>query len=97
MRVETTTDLILQLPDSLLFRLESQARERGISTEVLCLSLLSGAEKSENYVDPAFYPVMGHDKVRQEIERLIESGLPKVEINKRVRILEMQLAKRFIR
>ena len=97
MRVETTTDLILQLPDSLLFRLESQARERGISLEVLCLSLLSGAEKSENYVDPAFYHVLGHDKVRQEIERLIESGLPKVEINKRVRILEMQLAKRFIR
>ena len=90
-------DLNLRIPDSLLFRLERQAEERGISLEVLCLSLLSGENNEGDLVDPNYYQSLNLDVLRKEIRKVIESELPKEEVRKRVNALEFQISRRYIR
>jgi hypothetical protein len=40
-------ELNLRLPDSLLFKLERQAEEQGVSLEALCTSLFPGKTTKE--------------------------------------------------
>lgn len=90
-------ELALQIPDSLLFRLELQAREQGVSLEALCLSLLSGSKLEETLVEPDFYRVLNHETMRIELRKVIESDLPSAEKKKRVNNLEFYISKRYIR
>ena len=90
-------DLNLRLPDSLLFKLERQAEEQGVSLEALCVSLLSGENDEGDLVDPNYYQSLNLDVLRKEIRRVIESELPKEEVRKRVNALEFQVSRRYIR
>lgn len=91
------TELKLQVPDSLLFSLERQAREHGLSLEELCLSRLSGDSLEGTLVDPQYYESLSHSSLREELRKVIESALPKEEIRKRINRLEFQISRRYIR
>jgi len=100
MKLESQTmyrDLNLRLPETLLFHLEMQAEEQGISFEMLCFSLLSGQKQEDSLVDPTYYQSMTLDILRKEIRKVIESDLPKEEVRKRVNALELQISRRYIR
>jgi hypothetical protein len=90
-------ELNLRLPDSLLFKLERQAEEQGVSLEALCTSLLSGENDEGSLVDPNYYQSLNLDVLRKEIRKVIESELPKEEVRKRVNALEFQISRRYIR
>lgn len=90
-------DLNLRIPDSLLFQLERQAEEQGVSLEALCLSRLSGENNEGNLVDPNFYQSLHLDVLRKEIRKVIESDLSPSEVKKRVNALEFQISRRYIR
>jgi hypothetical protein len=86
-------ELKLNIPDSLLASLEARAKRQGVSIEALCLSLL---EQQSDLTDPALYVSMANSELRQEIQKVLQSELPKEEVRKRVRTLESQIT-RFIR
>jgi len=90
-------DLNLHLPDSLLFQLESQAKEQGISLEDLCFFRLSGRDNEGGLIDPNYYQSLNLEILRKEIPKVIESHLSKDEVRKRVNSLEVQISRRFIR
>jgi hypothetical protein len=90
-------ELNLRLPDSLLFKLERQAEEQGVSLEALCVSLLSGENDEGDLVDPNYYQSLNLDVLRKEVRRVIESELSKEEVRKRVNALEFQISRRYIR
>jgi len=90
-------EINLRLPDSLLFKLERQAEEQGVSLEALCTSLLSGENDEGSLVDPNYYQSLNLDVLRKEIRKVIESELPKEEVRKRVNALEFQISRRYIR
>jgi hypothetical protein len=90
-------DLNLRIPEALLFHLERQAEERGISLEMLCFSLLSEENQEVSLVDPAYYQSMTLDILRKEIRKVVESALSKEEVRKRVNALEFQISRRYIR
>jgi hypothetical protein len=92
-----TRELNLNVPDSLLLSLERKALEQGISLEVLCLSLLSGTKQGETLVDPDYYSSLSHSEMRQEVRKVIESGLSREEARRRVNQLEFQISRRYIR
>ena len=92
-----TRELNLNVPDSLLFSLERKALEQGTSLEALCLSLLSGTKQGETLVDPDYYSSLSHSEMRQEVRKVIESGLPREEARRRVNQLEFQISRRYIR
>jgi hypothetical protein len=94
---QMTRELNLNIPDSLLFSLERKAIEQGTSLEVLCLSLLSGTKQGETLVDPDYYSSLSHSEMRQEVRKVIESGLPREEARRRVNQLEFQISRRYIR
>ena len=85
------------VPGSLLLSLERQAIEQGVSFDVLCLSLLSGKKLGETLVEPDYYSSLSHTEMRSEIRKVIESGLPREEVRRRVNQLEFQISKRYIR
>jgi len=90
-------DLNLQVPATLFFLLENQAKEQGVSFDTLCLSLLSGENQEGILVDPVFYESMTLGVLRAEIRKVIESGLPKEEVRKRVNGIEFHISRRYIR
>jgi hypothetical protein len=90
-------ELTLLVPGSLLSSLTKQAKERGISLEMLCLSLLSEEKQEETLVDPAFYASLNLDVMRKEVRKVIESDLPTEETRRRVNQLEFQISRRYIR
>jgi hypothetical protein len=89
-------DLNLRIPEALLFQLEKQAEEQGVSFESLCFSLLSG-QKQESLVDPTYYPSLTLEVLRAEIRKVIESDLTPEETRKRVNAIEFHISKRYIR
>ena len=89
-------DLNLRIPETLLFHLERQAEEQGVSLETLCFSLLSG-EKETSLVEPSYYQSMTLDILRKEIRKVVESDLTKEEVRKRVNALEFEISRRYIR
>jgi len=100
MKLESQTmyrDLNLRLPETLLFHLEVQAEEQGVSLEALCFSLLSDQKQEDSLVDPTYYQSMTLDILRKEIRKVIESDLTKEEVRKRVNALEFQISRRYIR
>ena len=100
MKLESQTmyrDLNIRLPETLLFHLEMQAEEQGVSLETLCFSLLSGQKQEDSLVDPTYYQSMTLDILRKEIRKVIESDLAKEEVRKRVNALEFQISRRYIR
>ena len=100
MKLESQTmyrDLNLRLPETLLFHLEMQAEEQGVSLETLCFSLLSGQKQEDSLVDPTYYQSMTLDILRKEVRKVIESDLAKEEVRKRVNALELQISRRYIR
>lgn len=86
-------EIKLHIPDSLLASLEARAKRQGVSIEALCLSLL---EQQSDLTDPALYVSMANSELRQEIQKVLQSELPREEVRKRVRTLESQIT-RFIR
>ena len=86
-------DLKLQIPDSLFSSLTRKANLRGVSLETLCVSLLG---EEQTLIEPSLYNSLGNGEIRTEIQKLVQSKLPKEEVNKRVRKLETQIL-RFIR
>ena len=90
-------ELNLLVPDSLFFDLERQAEEQGVSIEALCLLLLQDKKLRETLVDPAYYASLGHDAMRKEVLKVIESDLPAEETRRRVNQLEFQISRRYIR
>ena len=86
-------ELKLHIPDSLLASLEARAKRQGVSIEALCLSLL---EQQSDLTDPALYVSMANSELRQEIQKVLQSELPREEVRQRVRTLESQIT-RFIR
>jgi hypothetical protein len=92
-----STELKLQVPDSLLFSLERQAREHGLTLEELCLSRLSGDKLERALVDPQYYETLSHDLLREELRKVIESDLTKEEVRKRINRIETQISRRYIR
>jgi hypothetical protein len=86
-------EIKLLIPDSLLASLEARAKRQGVSIEALCLSLL---EQQPDLADPALYLSMANSELRNEIQKVLKSELPKEEVRKRVRTLESQIT-RFIR
>ena len=90
-------ELNLLLPGSLLQKLELQAAEQSISLDLLCLRLLSGQDREETLVDPDFYGSLTYNQVKTEIRNVMESALPMDEAKRRVRNLEFQVRKRYIR
>jgi hypothetical protein len=90
-------DLNLRLPGSLLFQLEAQAEEQGVSLETLCISRLSGENYEGGLIDPNYYQSLSLSILRKEIPKVIESNLSKDEVRKRVNALEMQVSRRYIR
>ena len=100
MKLESQTmyrDLNIRLPETLLFHLEMQAEEQGVSLETLCFSLLSGQKQEDSLVDPTYYQSMTLDILRKEVRKVIESDLAKEEVRKRVNALEFQISRRYIR
>ena len=91
------TELKLQVPDSLLFSLERQAREHGLTLEELCLSRLSGDKLEGTLVDPQYYQSLNLELLRSELRKVIESDLPKEEVRKRINGIEFQISRRYIR
>ena len=89
-------DLNLRLPDSLLFQLEKQAEERGVSLETLCFSLLSGEYNEGDLIDPNYYQSLNLSILRKEIPKVIESHLSKEEVRRRVNALDFQISRRYI-
>ena len=89
-------DLNLRIPEALLFQLEEQAEEQGVSVDSLCFSLLSG-QKQESLVDPTYYPSLTLEVLRAEIRKVIESDLTPEETRKRVNAIEFHISKRYIR
>ena len=89
-------DLNLRIPEALLFQLEEQAEEQGVSVESLCFSLLSG-QKQESLVDPIYYPSLTLEVLRAEIRKVIESDLNPEETRKRVNSIELYISRRYIR
>jgi len=89
-------DLNLRIPDSLLFQLERQAEEQGVSLETLCTSLLSGENNEGSLIEPNYYQSLNLDVLRKEIRKVIESGLPKEEVRKRVNALEFEISRRYV-
>ena len=92
-----TRELKLLIPDSLLFSLERKALEQGVSLDALCLSLLSGQKLGETLIDPAYYSSLSHTEMRDEVRKVIESGLTREEVRSRVNKLELQMSRRYIR
>ena len=95
-----TTELTLQVPLSLLISLERKAMGQGVSLEALCLSLLSDNQleaEATTFVDPQFYPHLNLIDMRSELQKVIESSLPTEEIQRRVRKLEFQISRRYIK
>ena len=90
-------DLNLQIPEALYLSLERQAKEQGVSFDALCFTLLSGQKLEESLVDPVFYESMTLEILRAEIRKVIESGLPKEEVRKRVNGIEFHISRRYIR
>ena len=90
-------DLTIRIPDSLLFQLERQAEEAGVSLETHCLSLLTGENNEGDLVDPNYYQSLSLDVLRKETRKVIESELPREEVRKRVNALEFQISRRYIR
>lgn len=88
-------EIKLHISDSLFTSLNERARRQGVSIEALCLSLLGGEGTCE-LVNPALYISLANGELRQEIQKVLQSSLPDVEIRKRVRTLENQIT-RFIR
>ena len=86
-------DLKLQIPDSLFSSLTQKANQQGVSLETLCLSLL---EEEQILIEPSLYKSLGNGEIRAEMQKLIQSKLPKEEVEKRIRRLEAQTL-RFIR
>ena len=100
MKLESQTmyrDLNIRLPETLLFHLEMQAEEQGVSLETLCFSLLSGQKQEDSLVDPTYYQSLTLDILRKEVRKVIESDLAKEEVRKRVNALEFQISRRYIR
>jgi hypothetical protein len=90
-------DLNLRIPDSLFLLLEKQAQDQGVSLETLCVLLLSGENKEDSLIDPAFYPSLTLGVLRTEVRKVIESSLPKDEVRKRITGIELQISRRYIR
>jgi hypothetical protein len=90
-------ELNIRIPDSLLFQLERQAEEAGVSLEAHCLSLLSGENNEGDLVNPNYYQSLNLDVLRKEIRKVIESDLSPEEVRKRVNALEFQISRRYIR
>jgi hypothetical protein len=90
-------ELTLLLPGSLLKKLELQAEEQGISLDLLCLRLLSEQNQEETLTDPYFYGSLSYHQVKEEIRNVMESDLPREEAKRRVKNLEFQINKRYIR
>jgi hypothetical protein len=81
-------DLKLQIPDSLFSSLSQKANQRGVSLEALCISLLG---EEQILIEPSLYNSLGNGEIRIEMQKLMQSKLPKEEVNKRVRKLETQI------
>jgi hypothetical protein len=90
-------DLNLRVSDSLFLHLEKQAKDQGVSLETLCVLLLSGENKEDSLIDPAFYPSLTLGVLRTEVRKVIESNLPKDEVRKRITGIELQISRRYIR
>jgi len=90
------TELKLHVPDSLLFSLERQAREHGLTLEELCLSLLSGDKLEGTLVDPQYYQSLNLELLRVELRKVIESDLPRDEVRKRINGIEFHISRRYI-
>jgi predicted transcriptional regulator len=86
----TTKEINLQLPNSLHYQLSQKAKERGVSLEALCLSLLEGS----GLVDPTMYGALSTGQIRDEMTKVMSSNLPDSEIRVRVRQLEVQVRRR---
>jgi hypothetical protein len=89
--------LVLDIPSNLFLFLERQAEEQGVPLDTFCLSLLSGVKEEATLVDPAFYKNLSHSSMRNEIRKVIESGLSAEEVRRRVNHLELQVTRRYIR
>lgn len=90
-------ELTLKLPDSLLFTLENKASEQGVSLEALCLSLLSERNDEGSLTDPNYYGSLNLENLRKEVHKVIESGLPREEVRKRLNTIDFYISKRYIR
>jgi hypothetical protein len=90
-------EITLILTEKLYQHLKQKSEESGQSLEVLCLSLLSGTKQGETLVDPDYYSSLSHSEMRQEVRKIIESGLPREEARRRVNQLEFQISRRYIR
>lgn len=90
-------ELNLLLPGSLLQKLELQAAERGISLDLLCLRLLSEQNQEEKLTNPEFYGSLTYNQTKAEIRNVMESDLPLNEAKRRVKNLEFQVNRRYIR
>lgn len=90
-------ELSLVLSDSLLSFLESKAKEQGVSTEALCISLFEERKQEEGLVEPVFYQSLTHEDMRKEIQKVVKSALPSQEIRRRLNNLELQISRRYIR
>jgi hypothetical protein len=88
-------ELTLLIPDSLLLQLELRAREQGVSTETLCLSLLSSVKQEEDLVDPLYYQSLSHSSMRLEVNKVIQSPLSPEEVRKRLNRLEFEISRRY--
>ena len=88
-------ELTLLIPDSLLLQLELRAREQGVSTETLCLSLLSGVKQEEDLVDPSYSQSLSHSSMRLEVNKVIQSPLSPEEVRKRLNRLEFEISRRY--
>jgi len=86
-------ELKLQIPDSLFSSLSQKANQRGVSLEALCVSLLG---EEQILIEPSLYKSLANGEIRTEMQKLMQSKLPKEEVNNRVRKLENQIL-RFIR
>jgi hypothetical protein len=90
-------DLNLRIPETLFSHLEQQAKEHGVSVETLCFSLLSGQKSEDSLIEPTFYSSLALGILRAEIRKVIESGLTREEVRKRVNALELEVSRRYIR
>jgi hypothetical protein len=88
-------ELTLLIPDSLLLQLELKAKEQGVSTEALCLSLLSGVQQEEGLMDPSYYQTLSYTGVKQEMKKVIQSPLSSGEVRKRLNRLEVEISRRY--
>lgn len=86
-------EIKLQIPDSLYLSLDSKAKRQGVSLEALCLSLL---DNPIGLVEPTLYSSLSNKELREEVQKLLQSDLPKEEVKKRVRNLENYIL-RFIK